>query len=179
MGPNVLCTHAKNWEDPLSCFGVNCKELKKHLFWTINPQQIAIQNFFRKTILLKQWAIFSSTHIKELRRSLEPLKSKVQKIKKHLFGHLIPYNPGLRIFQKKQFCSNNRRYCPLNSCKKLDRSLESFKSKVQRGKKTLFWTLNPLLSRIKNFFRKTILLKQWALMSFALMQKIGKILRVF
>ena len=27
----------QNWEDPWSRFGVKCKEVKKQLFWTLNP----------------------------------------------------------------------------------------------------------------------------------------------
>ena len=32
MGPNVLYSHKKNWEDPSSCFGVKSKELRKKPF---------------------------------------------------------------------------------------------------------------------------------------------------
>ena len=118
---------------------------------------------------------------KKLGRSLESFRSKVQRSKKNtIFGNLIPYNPILRIFSKEKSCSNNGPYCPLHSCKKLGRSLEPFWSKGQRTKKThLFWTLNPLESGIKIFFRKTIWLKRCALLSTTLLQKIGKSLEPF
>ena len=86
--------------------------------------------------------------------------------KTHLFGHLIPYNPGLRIFSEKQSCSNNGPYCPLQPCNNLGRSLELFWSKGKRTKIT---------PEIKNFSNN--LLRQWALLSSTIIPKIGKMLR--
>ena len=57
--------------------------------------------------------------------------------KKTFFRHLIPYNPGLRIFSDRPSGSNNEPYCPLHLCKKLGRSLEPFRRKGQKS--TLFW----------------------------------------
>ena len=79
-------------------------------------------------------------HAKNFGRSLEPFRSKVQRSKKNtFFGHLIPYNPGLKNFSETQSYTNNGPYHPLHSCKNLGRSLELFWSKVQRSKKNTFF----------------------------------------
>ena len=61
------------------------------------------------------------------------------------FGHLIPYNPGSRIFSEKQSWSKDGGpYCPLHS--KLGRSLQPFWSEVQRSKKKTFLeTYSPII----------------------------------
>ena len=63
---------------------------------------------------------------------------KENKVKKTLFGHLIPYNPGLRTFSKNPSISTDGANCPIHSCKKLGGSLEPFWRKGQKGKKTTF-----------------------------------------
>ena len=45
--------------------------------------------------------------------------------KKRLFGLLIPYNPGLRIFSIRPSRSNGGSYYPLHSCKIWDEAKES------------------------------------------------------
>ena len=57
-----------------------------------------IKNFFRKTILVKQWALLSSTFMQKLGRILELFWSKVQRSKKHLFWTLNPLWSGINFF---------------------------------------------------------------------------------
>ena len=66
----------------------------------------------------------------------------------------ISASPKLRIFSEKQSCSKNAPYCPLHSCKKLGRSLETFRSKVQRSKKTPFLDTKSPIIRDDEFFGK-------------------------
>ena len=93
----------------------------------------------------------------------------------HLFWTLNRNNTVLRIFSEKKSCSNNGAYCPQHSCKKLRRSLEQYRSKVQRSKTThrfghltpcnpglkkrskkthLFWTLHPNTGQSGHFKTK-------------------------
>ena len=61
------------------------------------------------------------------------------------FEHLIPYNPGLRIFSEKPSGSKGGPYCPLSTCTKLGRSLEPLWRNGKKAKNTFFDTkLNPL-----------------------------------
>ena len=69
------------------------------------------------------------THAKNWEDPYGRFGVKCKEVKKHLFGHLSPYNPVLRIFSEKQSCSINAPYCHLHSCKKLGRTLEQFWSR--------------------------------------------------
>ena len=85
-----------------------------------------------------------------------------KKYKNAFFGHLIPYNPGFRIFSEKLSCSKNGPYCPLHLCKKLGRSSEQFWSKVQRSKKThLFAHLIPYNPGLRIFSEKQSWTNNW------------------
>ena len=101
----------------------------------------------------------SSTFKQIIRKILRAVVEKMtEKWKKHLFGHLITYNPRLRLFSEKQSDSNNGPYCPLHSCKKLGRSLEPFWKKGQKSQKQLFWTqhLIPYNQGLRIFSEKLV-----------------------
>ena len=76
---------------------------------------------------------------------------KAKEVKKTPFLTLNPLNSEIKSFSEKQSCSNNGPYCPLNSYKKLGRSLEPFWSKVQRSKNkaTSFGHLIPYNPRLR------------------------------
>ena len=151
------------------------KRQRNTFFEYLIPYDLGLR-LFQKNTSLKQWAC--PLHLcKKLRISIKPLwrndRKKLGRSIKPLWRndhllqirHFIPYNPGLRIFSEKQCGSNDGPYCPLHLLKKLGKSLEQFWRKGQI-KQHLFWTLNPLLPRIKNFFRKPIWFKRWALLSY-------------
>ena len=48
------------------------------------------------------------THPKNLENPCSRFGEKAKKVKKHNFGHLIPCNPGLRIFQKNHLAQTIR-----------------------------------------------------------------------
>ena len=123
----VINTNAKHWEDPQSCFGVKSKEVKKPTFFGhLIPYHPRLRIFSEKQSCSNNgpYRPLHTCKISEDPRSHFGVKYKEVK-KDKFFGHLI-YNPRLRIFLEKQSCSNNGPYCPLHSCKKLERSLEPF-----------------------------------------------------
>ena len=107
-----------------------------------------------------------SWNLLKIKSSWRGLYSTVlKKYKKPHSWHLILYNPGLRISLKNPSGWNNGTYCPLHLCKKLGRSLEPFWRKGQKSKKKhTFFEHNSLQLGVKIFFRRTIWLKQWALL---------------
>ena len=111
-------------------FKSQSQKVKKKLCWTrhlipYNPGlRIFSENHLAKTID----PIVVYTNAKKLGKSLESLLRKGQKSQRKFFWtqHLIPYNPGLRIFQKKTSGSNDGPYHPLHSRTKFGKSLEPF-----------------------------------------------------
>ena len=67
-------------------------------------------------------------------------------------GHLIPYNPVLRLLSEKPSILNNAHYCPLESCKNLGRSLR-VGEKAKKVKEHLFYPYSPTIQDQK-FFQK-------------------------
>ena len=122
------------------------------------------------------------THAKKLGRSLEQFWSKVRRSKKkpNIFGHLIPYNPGSRIFSVKQSCSDKGPYCPLHSCKKLERSLDPFLGKVETSKKnTFFGHLIPYNPTLRIFSGKPFCSKNGPNCLLHSCKKLGRSLKQF
>ena len=64
-------------------------------------------------------------HAKKQEYPQSPCEVKAKKVEKHFFGHLIPYNSGLRLFSEKPSGLNYGPYCPLHSCKKIRKILKS------------------------------------------------------
>ena len=94
---------------------------------------------------------------KKVGKSLEPFWRKGHKSRKNIFfGHLIPYNAGLRIFLENPYGSNNVPYCLLHSCKILGKSLELFWKKGQKSKEnnTFFGHLISYNTGLINFSEK-------------------------
>ena len=73
-------------------------------------------------------ALYSHAKIRIILR-VELFWRKGKKAKNTFFGHLIPYNPELRIFLENSSDSNDEAYCSLRSCKKVGKSLEPSYSK--------------------------------------------------
>ena len=97
---------------------------------------------------------------KKFGRSFQQIKRKYRKARKRTLNPLSSW-----IFLEKLSSSNNASYCHLQSCHKSRGCCRRFGEMTKKVKKTPFWTLNPLQSGIKNFFRKIIQLKLCALLS--------------
>ena len=69
MGPFVLYTHAKNGEDPYSCFSVKFKEVKKNFFGQLIPYNKGLR-IFHEYNLAQTTILLSSTLLQKIRKIL-------------------------------------------------------------------------------------------------------------
>ena len=100
--------------------------------------------FFHKSHLVNTMTLSSSVIMQK--KNWEVPYSRFREKTKNLKNrHFMPYNPGY-FLSKKKCSSNDMPDCPLQSCKKLRRSLDSFCRKSKEVKDTpLLDTSSPTI----------------------------------
>ena len=88
---------------------------------------------FRDTSNLKQCILLSSTIKQEIGKILGPVsENRPKKVKNTFFGHLYPYNPGLRFFQKNHVAQTIHPVFLYNHAKNCEDPWSRFEEKAKK-----------------------------------------------
>ena len=85
MGPIILYTHAKNWEDPQRRFGVKSKELKNTFFGHLIPNNPRLRIFQKNNLAKTMGSIVLYTHANIWEDPYSRFGIKSKEVKKNTF----------------------------------------------------------------------------------------------